>query len=141
MRQVCLFEVGGLLLITPPFAWASGVSLSESVGLLALVALIAAVWNGCYNTAFDWVEGRLTGRTADRRPWGLRAMHAFGFEIGLLVMSLPLIMALTGMDWLQALVADLGLAAAYVLYAMVFIKGYDRMFPIEAVDGVAADAK
>lgn len=141
VRQVCLFEVGGLLLITPPFAWASGVSLSESVGLLALVALIAAVWNGCYNTAFDWVEGRLTGRTADRRPWGLRAMHALGFEIGLLVMSLPVIMAWTGMDWLQALVADLGLAAAYVLYAMVFNKGYDRMFPIEAVDGVAADAK
>jgi uncharacterized membrane protein len=42
LRQIALFEVGGLLLITPPFAWASGVPIGESIGLLALAALIAA---------------------------------------------------------------------------------------------------
>ena len=34
VRQVILFEIGGLVLITPPFAWASGVPASESIGLL-----------------------------------------------------------------------------------------------------------
>lgn len=141
VRQVCLFEVGGLLLITPPFAWLSGASLTESVGLLAVIALIAALWNTAYNSCFDWVEGRLTGRTADRRPWRMRAVHALGFELGLLAMSLPVIVAWTGMGWLEALVADIGLALAYVLYAFVFNIGYDRVFPIEPVQGVAADAK
>ncbi|THF62817.1 PACE efflux transporter [Pseudothauera nasutitermitis] len=130
VRQISLFEVGGLLLITPPFAWASGVPLAESAGLLAIIALIAALWNASYNTCFDWFEGRLTGRTADRRPVRLRVLHAFGFEIGLLMMSLPVIMGWTGMTWLEALIADIGLAAAYVAYAFVFNLTYDRVFPI-----------
>jgi len=125
-----MFEVGGLLLITPPFVWLSGVPLLDSLGLLAVIALIAAVWNALYNTAFDWVEGRLTGRTADRRPAPLRVAHAAGFEGGLLLVSLPVVMAWTGMGWLQALLADVGLAAAYVAYAYVFNLGYDRVFPI-----------
>lgn len=129
-RQVALFEIGGLLLITPPFVWLSGVPAKTSFGLLALIALIAACWNAIYNTSFDWVEGRLTGRTADQRPPLLRVGHAFGFEFGLLVIALPIVMAWTGMDWLEALIADIALAVAYVAYAFVFNLAYDRCFPI-----------
>lgn len=129
-RQIALFEVGGLLLITPPFAWASGVPLRESIGLLAVLALVAAIWNAGYNTSFDWVEGRLTGRTADRRPLRLRVAHACGFECGVLLLTLPIIVWWTGMGWLEALIADIGLAVAYTGYAFVFNLGYDRVFPI-----------
>ena len=130
VRQVILFELGGLLLITPPFAWASGVPAGDSIGLLALIALIAALWNAAYTTSFDWLEGRLSGRSADRRTTLWRIVHAAGFELGLLLISLPIVMAWTAMDWRQALLADLGLAAAYVAYAYVFNLGYDRLFPI-----------
>ena len=58
IRQVALFELGGLLLITPPFIWLSGMHAGESLLLLALVALLAALWNAAYNTGFDWLEGR-----------------------------------------------------------------------------------
>lgn len=132
VRQVMLFELGGLLLITPPFVWASGVPAWDSLGLLALIALIAALWNAGYNTGFDWLEGRLTGRTADRRPHVLRAAHAVGFEGGLILISVPIVMAWTGMGWIEALVADIGLALAYVVYAFFFNLGYDRLFPIES---------
>jgi len=108
----------------------TGVSPLDSLGLLAVIAAIAAVWNALYNTTFDWIEGRLTGRTADRRPVRLRVAHAVGFEGGLLLVSLPVVMAWTGMGWLQALFADIGLAAAYVVYAYVFNLGYDRVFPV-----------
>jgi uncharacterized membrane protein len=129
-RQVVLFEIGGLLLITPPFVWASGVPATDSLGLLALIALIAALWNAVYNTSFDWIEGRLTGRTSDRRPYAMRILHAAGFEGTLILVSLPVVMAWTGMNWLEALLADIGLALAYALYAFVFNLGYDRVFPI-----------
>ncbi len=132
LRQITFFEIGGLALITPPFAWASGVPVSESIALLATLALIAAIWNGCYNTCFDWADGRLSGRTADRRPFRLRAVHAVGFECGLLLMSLPVIMWWTGMGFVQALIADLALASAYVVYAFAFNLGYDKAFPIQA---------
>lgn len=132
VRQVALFELGGLVLITPGFSWLTGVPAGESLLMMALMALIAACWNAVYNTCFDWVEGRLTGRTADRRPFWLRTLHASGFEFGLLLMTLPLIVWLTGMGWWAALVADIGLALAYVVYAFFFNLGYDRLFPIQS---------
>lgn len=130
VRQVILFELGGLIVVTPPFAWASGVAARDSIALLAIIALLAALWNAVYNTSFDWIEGRLSGRTADRRPYFLRIGHAVGFEGGLVLMSLPIVMAWTGMGWSAALLADIGLALAYVAYAFVFNLAYDRIFPI-----------
>jgi uncharacterized membrane protein len=130
LRQVLMFEIGGLLLVTPPFVRLSGVPWIDSFGLLAVIAVIAAVWNALYTTSFDWIEGCLTGRAADRRPAPLRVAHAAGFEGGLLLASLPVVMAWTGMGWLDALLADAGLAAAYVVYACVFNLAYDRVFPI-----------
>lgn len=130
VRQVALFEIGGFALITPPFVWLSGVPLGDSVGLIAIMALMAALWNAVYNTVFDRIEGRLTGRSADKRPWLLRTVHAVGFEGGLLLMTLPVVVLWTGMDWLTALVADIGLAFAYMVYAFGFNLAYDRLFPI-----------
>lgn len=130
IRQVVLFELVGVFLITPLFALASGKPLLESAGLLAILSLIAAVWNGIYCTGFDWIEGRLTGRRADQRPQWLRLAHALGFEGGLLVFTLPVIMAWTGMDFWTALLADIGLALAYAGYAYLFNLAYDRLFPI-----------
>ena len=131
-RQVLFFELGGLLLVTPPFVWASGVPVTDSLGLLALIALIAALWNAVYNTSFDWVEGRLTGRPADHRPYILRILHALGFEGGMLLMTLPILMAWIGVSWFEALLVDVGLAVVYTLYAFVFNICYDRLFPIDS---------
>ena len=131
LRQIALFEVGGLLLITPPYVWLTGQPGGESIVLMAMLALLASAWNGLYNTAFDWIEGRLTGRSADLRPWSMRAFHATGFELGILLMGLPLIVGWTGMSWTAALLADLGLAVAYVVYAFVFNLAYDKAFPID----------
>ena len=137
LRQIALFEVGGLILITPPYIWLTGQPGGESLALMAALALLASVWNGVYNTAFDWIEGRLTGRPADLRPMLGRCLHALGFESGLLLVSLPIIMWWTGMNWLEALIADIGLALAYVAYAFVFNLIYDRAFPIESAESVS----
>lgn len=130
VRQVVLFEGIGLLLITPLFAWAAGQEMGTSLGLMALMAALAALWNGLYATLFDYLERHLTGRPADRRPTRLRILHALGFEGGLLLLTLPLIVALTGLGWWAALLADLGLALTYSAYAFVFNLLYDRVFPL-----------
>lgn len=131
-RQVALFEIGGLVLSTPPFVWLSDVPFMDAAGLMFVLALIATLWNAAYNSGFDWIEGRLTGRQADRRPWPMRIAHALGFEGGILVLGLPVVMAWTGMGWMAALVADIGLALFYVVYAFFFNLAYDRAFPITA---------
>ena len=130
LRQVFLFELFGLLLITPAFYWASGVPIVRSVVLLACLALIAAIWNGLFNTAFDWIEGSLIGRTADLRTWKMRVFQACCFEIGLFCLTWPLIVTWTGMDWMTAFWADIGLAIFYTAYAFIFNLAYDHFFPI-----------
>lgn len=61
----------------------------------------------------------------------MRILHALGFEGGLLLITLPIVMLWTGMGWLEALIADVGLAIAYTIYAFFFNIGYDRVFPID----------
>ena len=57
-----------------------------------------------------------------------------------LLMTLPVIVWWTGMGWVEALIADIGLAIAYTIYAFLFNLGYDRLFPIAPADGDAAAA-
>jgi uncharacterized membrane protein len=129
-RQVILFEIIGLLLITPLFALASGEAMFSSAGLLLILSFIAVFWNAVYCDLFDRTERRLARRTADRRPFRLRLAHALGFEGGLILFTLPVIMCWTGMGFWLALTADLGLAFAYAGYAYVYNLAYDRVFPI-----------
>lgn len=132
IRQVLLFEIIGLAIMTPLFAWGSDEPLTTSAGLMAAMAAVAALWNGLYSSAFDWLEARLAGRQADHRPTILRLIHATGFELGLMLATLPLIVLMTRLGWLEALAADLAMAAAYTAYAYVFNLIYDRIFPIRS---------
>lgn len=130
IRQVLLFEIIGLALMTPLFAWGADEPVMTSVGLMAAMAAVAALWNGLYSSAFDWLEARYAGRQADHRPAIWRSIHAIGFELGLMVATLPLIVSMTHLGWTEALVADLAMALAYAAYAYAFNLAYDRVFPI-----------
>jgi len=129
-RQVILFEVVGLILFAPLFALASGEAFFSSALLLFVLSLVAMLWNALYCELFDRTERRFAHRPADKRPFRLRLIHAIGFESGLILLTLPIIMWWTGMGFWLALLADLGLAFAYVCYAYVYNLAYDRLFPI-----------
>ena len=137
LRQIALYEIVGVGLISPLFALAAGISPADSVGLLSMLALIVAVWNGLYSTAFDWVERAITGRRADLRPPLRRAAHAVVLEIGAVVATTPVISAWTNVGWKAALVEDVGLTLVYSGYAFVFGLSYDWLFPIYSAKGSA----
>lgn len=60
----------------------------DSLGLLALLALIAALWNALCNTVFDRLEARLAGRRADLRPPLWRMVRAPGSRADFLFLTL-----------------------------------------------------
>ena len=131
IQTVC-FEALGLLLVAPLYSLVAGDELSDSFVLIAALSVAVMLWSACYNTAFDWVEGRVTGRVASARPHALRVAHALGLEVSAVIVSCPLIYALTPLGWVDSLLADLGLTLAYAAYAYGFHWAFDRLRPVPA---------
>ena len=130
--QTLWFEGLGLLIVSPLFAYFSGTSTGASVALLIVLSITVMCWSAVYNTIFDLIEFRYTGRLASDRPHGLRMMHTIGHEATAAMATWPLIVALTSLGWWEALAVDLGLTLTYMLYGYVFHLAFDRLRPVRA---------
>lgn len=128
--QTLWFEGIGLLLVAPLYAVVAGAGLRDSFAMVAVVSVVVMLWSAVFNTVFDAVEWRWTGRVASDRPHRLRSLHALLHELTAMVVSCPVIYAMTPLGWGEALLADLGLTLAYTGYAYVFHLGYDRLRPV-----------
>lgn len=137
IRQIAAYEIGGICFISPLFAPAVSISPANSAGLLTVLALIVAIWNGLYSTAFDSAERALTGRRADHRSLPMRVTHAVLLEAGAVAITTPVIAAWTNANWTVALIEDLGLTVVYASYAFLFGLIYDKLFPIDSTNWTA----
>lgn len=133
LRQTLCFEAGGLLLVAPIYALSAGARMRDSVALILVLTLLVMAWSALFNTAFDLVEHRLSGRLASQRPQWLRMLHALLHEASAVVITWPTIVAMTGLSWGAALLADIGLTVAYALYAYLFHLAYDAYRPCRAL--------
>ncbi|MGS1007516.1 multidrug/biocide efflux PACE transporter [Achromobacter anxifer] len=120
-----LFEIIAIGLCAPAAAWAMGKSLFEMGVLTAVIAWIALVWNMIYNAGFDRIENRM-GWTRTLR---LRVVHAFGFELGLILIVIPLAAWWLNISLWQAFVLDIALVLFYLPYAFLYNLAYDRSRP------------
>ena len=138
--QTLWFEALGLVIVSPLFAFFTGASTGESFTVLAALSIAVMGWAAFYNTAFDRIEQRCTGRVASDRPHRWRVVHTILLEASALVVTWPLIVALSSLGWLEALGAEIGLTLAYTLYGYVFHLGFDRWRPVRAVGDRCAEA-
>ena len=60
-----------------------------------------------------------------------RMLHAVCFELGLLLLTLPVIAHTLAMGLMDALLLDVGFVVFYVIYAFFYNLAYDRWFPIQ----------
>lgn len=128
IRHAISFEILGILIATPLAALAFGLHAGDSAVIVVGSATVAMGWNYVYNLVFDHAMTRLAGTTLKTPP--LRIAHAVLFELGLLIMLMPLIALYLGISLWQALLLDLGFALFYMVYALVFNWAYDRIFPL-----------
>lgn len=120
-----LFEILAIGLCAPAAAWAMGKSLIEMGVLTAVIAWIALVWNMIYNAGFDRVENRF----GFKRTMGVRVVHAFGFELGLILIVIPLAAWWLSISLWEAFVLDIALVLFYLPYAFLYNLAYDRSRP------------
>ena len=128
VRHAVCYEVIGLALVIPGGALVFGLEWGE-IGVVGVIsAAIAMAWNYLYNLAFDHVL-RWRGASQYKTP-ALRIVHAVLFEVGMLALLAPFIMWYLGVTLSQALAMDAAFALLYMVHALVFNWGYDRVFPI-----------
>lgn len=135
IRQALSFEIIGLVIVIPLFAWLFSHPMDQT-GILALIGATAAtIWNYLFNLGFDHALRLWRGDVNKTLP--LRIVHAAAFEATLLVILLPLFAWWLGISLLEAFLIDVSFAAFYMAYAFVFTWGYDAVFPPQSVERAA----
>lgn len=119
LLHMTLFEAGGLVMVVPLASWLSGHGLGQ-IGLLAVaLATFAMLWNLVWNRQFDrWVPTR-------KRSVMQRIAQALGFEMGLLVMTLPVVAWWLNISIVEAFWLDLGFMLFFLFYALAFNTLFD----------------
>lgn len=128
--QTLWFELGAVVLIAPAYSWATGSAMAESLTLFLALTVVDMSWLAIYNSVFDRIEYRCLKRLASERPPAMRVVHCCGHEVTVLLLSCPVIVALTELGWGQALVTDLVLALVYAAYGYPFHLLFDRCRPV-----------
>ncbi|KAA8606082.1 hypothetical protein AL036_16220 [Salipiger aestuarii] len=136
IRQAVSFELIGILIVTPLFAWVFDHPMGDMGVLVVLGATAATTWNYIFNLGFDHA---LNWRRGDvRKTLPLRVVHAVLFEATLLVLLLPLFAWWLDVSLIAVLVMEFSFAAFYMVYAFVFTWGYDTLFPAQHTQQVSA---
>lgn len=128
LRHTLGFEVLGMMISVPLFSLLTGQPV-DHLGPLAIgLSLLATGWNYLYNLLVDHWMLRQLGRLEKRLIE--RVLHALIFELGLLLVVLPLTALWLGISLWQALWLDIGFSLFFVLYAFGYNLAYDRLFPL-----------
>jgi len=131
LRYSITFEVSLMVFLIPAGAAFFDKNLLD-IGLLGLVlSLKALLVSLLFNLVFDRLDARRGRVSSDREPLG-RLLHAVGFELSLLVTSLPIYTWWLGLTIFEAIATDLVVTSFVVAYTYIFTLGYDRAFPVRA---------
>ncbi len=118
-----LFEVVAIFLCTPLFAFIMKRDLFEMGVLTAMVAVIAIIWNYFYNLLFD----RITRSFIQERSFAIRLLHASLFELGLIIITIPLAALWLRISLLEAFYLDIGILLFFLPYTLLFNWVYDTI--------------
>lgn len=121
------FEIFGVIIFTPFAMFVLNESIFH-IGIIAIViSLMAMVWNFIYNYIFDLIESSLDGHRSIRKI-SLRLLHALLFEIGLLIVTVPLVAYWLDMSLFEALLVDIGFVVFYLVYAFFYNFIFDKIY-------------
>ena len=128
--QGVLLELGLLVLAVPAYSALFGADLGASLALMLSIMVILLVFTPLYCAVFDRIELYRTGRVASDRPPSLRLVHAVGHELVAMLLTVPLILWMTGLPFVAALTLDLTMTLAAVLWVWLFYAAWDRARPL-----------
>ena len=120
-----LFEFFAIISVTLAFMVSTQHGAGHSGALAVMTSVVAMLWNMGYNALFERWEARQAKRG---RSLARRITHSLGFEIGLVVLLLPLVMWWLDIGVAAALAIGIGLVVFFVVYGLVYNWCFDRVF-------------
>ena len=124
---VTVFEIVAIISSTFVLMKLINSEASDSLPVAMMVSLAAIIWNFVYNTAFETWEQR---RQIAERTLLIRSVHAFIFEVGLVLICLPLYMIWYHVGLLQAFMMEAALLVFFLIYNFVFTFIFDKIFTL-----------
>lgn len=118
-----LFELIALILLAALASLVVGDGMAKMAGLAVTLSLIAMGWNYIYNLGYD----RIFGSDRASRTLKTRILHGLGFELGMMLLSFPVLMWVLQLDFISVLVMDIGVVLFFVVYAIGFNWTYDLL--------------
>lgn len=122
--QVSLFEAIAITLVTLLALLFTNEDFFSSISYAIVTSAIAVVWNYAYNTGFEYWE---TKQTVKGRSLLRRLAHAIGFELGFVVIFVPLMAWWFNFTLLYAFIAEIGLMVFFLLYSLSFNWAFDKI--------------
>ena len=119
------FEGIGLVLTALVLARLSHAELPQTLSLSIVLAVLALAYNLAFNTAFEAWE---THQPTRGRPLTRRIIHAVLFEGGLMALTVPIIAKTLDLPLGAALLYDITLTLAFMVYTCAFTWAFDRLF-------------
>lgn len=101
----------------------------ESTLTAVLVTVTATAWNYVWNQMYEAFERRRGMR--GRGAWS-RAIHAFGYEGGVLVFTVPLVAFLLGVSLWEGLMIEGGLLVFFLVFTVLYTWAFDRICGLPA---------
>lgn len=117
------FEIIGVLTSTPIISLITNKPVGESSALALVVSLIATLWNYIYNLIFD----KLRKRYQFQKTLFVRVSHGIIFELGLIIITTPIVAFLFRMSIKDAFLLELGMLLYFLPYSIVYNWIYDKV--------------
>lgn len=121
MFHAGLFELLAVVICAPTLAWLMDKPLGHMGAMTLMFSAIATVWNMLFNAAFDHAQNRM----GFSRTLSVRVLHTSLFELGLIILLVPLAAWWLSVSLLEAFILDIGLVLFFLPYALVFNWVYD----------------
>lgn len=97
-----------------------------SFTVAVVISAVAVTWNFIYNSGFEAMERRLG---LARRGFWLRVMHSIGFEGGLILFTVPLLMFWYKVGVVQAFMMEAVILVFFLFYTFLFTLAFDHIVP------------
>lgn len=123
--QAILFELTTLAIVIPMTVLIAGYETGKMAMVGISLSMFAMLWNYIYNLLFD----KLAGYERINRGLAIRISHALGFELGMVIITLPVLAWYLNITWLAAAILEAVFLVFILIYTLVFNWLYDKYQP------------